>query len=253
MDRYNPQKWVNFRSAATHGELAQRQAWWAPAKAARVKRGEAYSLREERLANAWMMRAFRTALPGFQVRGKQAALKKFVGQQSAGYRDALSVKPGAWPRDLRELVRGYAADAGHGDANALLWDQSYDWACQFPIWPRIDWRNCAINLVDDSQRYGIPAGWLTFFARLGAIDEDEKFRKQLAKLSAQARKRWRTTKQRVATALTAGHDFKPWPPGGTDVWSLRVTDDVRAHLRWNRATGTWTALAIGGHTRMGHS
>lgn len=45
--------------------------------------------REERLANVWMLRAFRTALPGYQVRGKQAALRAFVGTQRDGGHGAM--------------------------------------------------------------------------------------------------------------------------------------------------------------------
>lgn len=238
--------------ALAQAELAQQQAWWAPAGAARLARGDRYSEREEMLANGWMLRAFRTALPGFQVRGKQSALKSFVRNQPPGYLDALVLRPDSWPRELHELVHDYARDADRGDSNPLLWDASYDWPCQFPIWPHIDWRNCAIHLVDDSVRYGVPAGWLTYLERLSKIEESPKFLKQLGKLSPQVAKRWHVAKTRVMDAMTCGRDLKPWPKGGANVWSMRVNDSIRAHLLRDRDHDKWTALEIGSHKAMGH-
>lgn len=237
--------------AVSQAELGQQQAWWRPALEARRARGEAYSHREECLANVWMLRAFRTALPAYKVLGKQAALKAFVANQPAGYRDALNFRTQCWNAELRGLMAEYASNAGRRADNPLLWGE-YDWACQFPVRPRIDWRNCAIHYKDDSVRFGIPPGWLTFLSRLRVIDESDKFRKQLAKLGRSRQQRWETAKQRAIDTLTAGHDFKPWPKGGPDVWSLRVDRAFRAHLQRDRANDRWIALGIGDHDAMGH-
>lgn len=238
--------------ALAQGELAQREAWWAPAKKARSARGEQYSAREEKLANVWMLRGFRTALPAFRVRGKQAMLRAFVQNQPPGYRDALTFRPADWSEELGKLVRGYAVDAGCSANNPLLWDPSYDWACQFPVWPRIDWRNCAIHLCDDSRWYGVPPGWLTFLTRLRLIEESAAFQKQLAKLPVTVGERWQRTKERAAISLTGGQDFKRWPLEGRDVHSIRVSGRIRAHLRRQPDGDTWLALAIGDHKVMGH-
>ncbi len=238
--------------AVTQGELAQRQAWFAPAKAARIARGEPYSQREEKLANGWMLKAFKTALPAYRVNGKQAALKKCVWHQPPGYRDALSLKTDSWPRELHDLVYEYAKDAGCHDRNPLLWDASYDWPCQFSIWPRINWRNCAIHFVDDSARFGIPPGWLTFLTCLSTIEESPKFEKQLAEVPAPVRERWMHAKMGAMAHLSNGHQFKPWPKGGKDVWSMRVDLANRAHLLRDRTANRWIALEIGGHKAMGH-
>lgn len=237
--------------AVSQAELSQQHAWWRPAVEARRARSEPYSHREERLANVWMLRAFRTALPGYQVRGKQAALKSFVAKQPPGYRDALDFQAQRWDAELRELMAEYASNAGCYDDNPLLW-REYDWACQFPVRPRVDWRNCAIHYKDDSARFGIPPGWLTFLSRLHAIDESDKFLKQLAKLGRPHKERWLVAKQRAMDTMTAGHDFKPWPKGGNDVWSLRVDRAFRAHLQRDRANDRWVALEIGTHGAMGH-
>lgn len=238
--------------AITQAELSQKQAWWRPAREARSARKQQYSYREEMLANTWMLRAFRTALPGFRVRGKQAALKAFVGSQPPGYRDALGFMADRWNGELRDLAYEYALDAGCQDGNELLWGNAYNWPCQFPVSGHIDWRNCAINLVDDSKLFGVPPGWLTFFASLNWIEESPMFRKQLAALGREQQRHWAQTKRRAEAALTHGHDFKPWPKGGADVWSLRVDRACRAHLMRDRTSNTWIALEIGDHKAMGH-
>lgn len=238
--------------AVTQTELAQRQAWWRPAGDARRAQDVKYSHLEERLANTWMLRAFRTALPDFRVRGKQTALKLFVGRQPPGYHEALWPLPRGWDGALHDLMAEYAAWAGRQFDNPLLWNGGYDWSGHFPLRPRIDWRHCAIHYVDDSARYGIPPGWLTFLSALPGIVESERFRKQLEKLDSRHRERWYIAKERAVIGLTAGHDFKPWPKGGRDVWSMRIDRGFRAHLRRDRGAGAWEALEIGDHKTMGH-
>lgn len=238
--------------AIAQAELSQRQAWYLPGGTARQNAGHSYSLREEMLANVWMLRAFRTALPGFRVRGKQAALKAFVELQPPGYRDALGLEAGRWNEELHHLAYEYAEWAGEADTNPMLWGWGYEWPSHFPIRPRIDWRRCAIHYENDSERFGVPSEWLTFLTRLSVIDESEKFSKQLAKLESRYRQRWEATKMRAMTSLTAGQDFKPWRKGGKDVWSMRIDDAFRVHLRRDRQADRWVALEVGDHKSMGH-
>jgi hypothetical protein len=239
--------------AITQAELSQRRPWLKPALAARKERGVAYSCREEMLANVWMLTAFRTALPGFRIAGKQAALRSFVQMQPPGYRDALTFPAKRWREELHELIFEFAENAGCERDNPLLWGWGYDWPCHFPVWPFIDWRNCAIHLVDDSARFGVPPGWLVFLSSLTAIEESAKFRKQLAALSRREQEGWERTKWRAQENLSAaGLDFKQWPKGGKDVWSIRIDHRFRAHLHRDRDAGRWVALEIGSHKAMGH-
>lgn len=238
--------------AIAQAEISQREAWKMPAKESLLQAGIAYSECEEKLANAWMLRAFRTALPGYRVKGKQAALVEFVRRQPPGYRDALLVGRRDWPRELQELVHEYASWADRAHSNPLLWGNGYDWACQFPMWPRIDWRDCAIHFEDDSRRFGAPAGWLTFLSRLSRIEESARFLRQLAKLDSQQQTKWDAAKLRATTALAAGRDFKLWPKGGNDVWSMRISQNFRVHLQRDRVADRWIALEIGDHKSMGH-
>ena len=239
--------------AVAQAEMSQQKAWWALANLGRLARGDGYLRVEEKLANAWMLRAFRTALPGFRVRGKQEALKRFVAMQPDGYRNGSEIKSARdWTEGLHEIAWYYAEDSGREGDNPLLWGHGYDWSSQFPLRPRIDWRECAIHLIDDSARYGIPPGWLTFFSALPNVGETEDFRKQLRRLPQKIQTAWVRTKARVRDGLTRGDDFKQWKPGGPEIWSIRLNSGYRAHLRHTQATGTWTATKIGGHKEMGH-
>jgi hypothetical protein len=64
--------------------------------------------------------------------------------------------------------------------------------------------------------------------------------------------RWTSTKSKLLTERTRlGLNFKPWPKVGRDVYSVRIDDGFRAHLR-NEGHGNWLAIALGTHTEMGH-
>jgi hypothetical protein len=128
----------------------------------------------------------------------------------------------------------------------------YDWAQQFSIRPRIDWRYCPIHLVNDGARLGIPPDWLGFFSRLSAIEETDEFRKELEMLAFPIRRAWKRTKQKLGIAITAGADFKKWDKGGNDLYSVRINDNFRAHLCRRKESDDWLAVAIGKHKEMGH-
>jgi hypothetical protein len=233
-------------------ELAQSHAWWVPCKQGKHDGDAPYPI-EEQLANAYMLRRFRTGPRALQVRGRQEALRAFTKQQPAGYRDADQIKREDWPDKLARLVlvygRRWAADH---DPRETLFSGAYDWEAQFPIRPTVDWRYCPIHLVDDSQRFGVPEGWLEPFSRLERVVESVTFSKQLAQLSVALQDGWRRAKQKLMTGITSGCDFKRWPRGGEDMWSCRVGDNFRAHLRHDRAGQSWQAVAIGSHKDMGH-
>lgn len=240
--------------AVAQAELAQREPWYLPARWIFQKGVPPYSTTEEMLANAYMLRAFRTMKPTLRARGKQEALKRFSQGQPPGYRDGWRVKRGDWPDALHGLAQAYGSHSKSGAANTNLWDPSkgYDWEAQFPVRPRIDWRFCPIHVVDDGAMLGIPPGWLSFFSRLTAIDETEKFRDQFHSLSPPIQRAWVRVKERLKVAITRGADFKKWEQEGPDVYSVRVNDNFRAHLRHRNPPGDWLALKIGNHKEMGH-
>jgi hypothetical protein len=240
--------------AIAQAELDHHEPWYIPGRMGFLFGNPSYCIEEEQMANAYMLSAFRSMKPALRVKGKQAALRAFVGKQPVGYCDALSVRSSDWDRLLVDLARRYGSYTAKSSSHPSLWNPrlGYDWPTRFPIRPRIDWRYCPIHLVDDSARFGLPPGWLSFFSRLSAIEETDDFRRKLEKLTTPLQRAWERTKQKLAIAITAGADFKKWDKGGTDLFSVRVNDNFRAHLQRRRDTVGWLAVAIGNHKEMGH-
>ncbi len=237
-------------------ELIHREPWWLPMKTAFMQENPPYYTQEEKLANAYMLKAFRTMKPSLRVRGKQEALRAFVRNGPAGYCDGHLVEPEGWGRNLEQLAHAYVSHSEKGSRNFLLEDHDgfefgYDWPAQFPIRPRIDWRYCPIHLVHDGARLGVPNNWLNFFSRLDAIEESDDFRENLRKLAPPIQQAWMRTKGRLQVAITRGADFKKWTGDRNGLWSVRVNDSFRVHLRREPA-GSWMALKIGNHKEMGH-
>lgn len=238
--------------AIAQTELAQGSAWWVPYnKACSQTTSPPYPI-EEKLANAYILRRFRSGPRALRVRGGQPAMRRFTQQQPEGYRDAYQVQPRDWAGELTKLAREYAGRWAADHDSEGLFGGAYDWEAQFPIWPAVDWRFCPIHLVDDSRRYGLPEEWLDAFARLERVVESDAFRKQLARLSVQLQGAWQRVKRKLETGITSGCDFKRWSPGGPDTWSCRVNGNFRAHLREDKIGGRWEAVAIGGHKALGH-
>jgi hypothetical protein len=240
--------------AIAQAELTHVEPWYVPAKRGMHATSPGYCVEEERLANAYMLSAFRSMKPALRVAGKQAALRTFVSKQPEGYREALDVRPSHWDGLLEELSQRYGALTKRSADHPFLWFPrlGYDWPRLFPIRPRIDWRYCPIHLVDDSVRLGIPPAWLSCFYRLSAIEETEEFTKKLKKLAPPIQRAWMRSKERLSVAITSGADFKKWDKGGKDLFSVRINDNFRAHLRRREETDDWLAVEIGSHKEMGH-
>lgn len=240
--------------AVAQAELVSQEPWWKPAKHAFKQATPNYCLLEEQLANAYMLKAFRTTKPLLRIRGKQESLRHFTRKQPAGYRDGIRVRPQDWEKLLAALAREYGKHTGRAATHPSLWDASlgYDWVAQFPILPKIDWRYCPVHLVRDGARLGIPPNWLTFFSRITNITETTKFYAELSLLAQPIQDAWKRTKQRLHEAITPGTDFKPWPKAGPDVFSVRINDKIRAHLQYRRSANNWVAFEIGGHKKLGH-
>ena len=128
--------------AIAQSELAHLDRWWVPTTLAFAKETPPYFTQEEKLANAYMLKTFRAMKPELRVRGKQAALRNFTLKQPPGYKDGVLVEREGWSHNLQELAHAYVFFSDKGGRNMLLDDfrSGYDWALQFPIFPRIDWR-----------------------------------------------------------------------------------------------------------------
>lgn len=83
--------------------------------------------------------------------------------------------------------------------------------------------------------------------------ETAKFERELAKLDRRLQELWQMTKRDLTRSTSLKSlDFKQWKKGGRDWYSVRVTGNFRAHLRYDRAKSVWYAEEIGDHKAMGH-
>lgn len=84
------------------------------------------------------------------------------------------------------------------------------------------------------------------------IIDDPKVRDMLASKFHQIAIKWESTKKKLLENRTLrGLNFKQWPKEGPGVYSVRIDDNFRAHLR-NQGQGLWVAYLIGTHKEMGH-
>jgi hypothetical protein len=228
-------------------ELTHRRPVWKPGRQLRGAAG--YYELEEQLANAHMLRRINAVAKGLKVAGRAAALRRFISNQPAGYRDAPAVvSSDRFRRACVQLLADYVRVSTGGEPDMIV-----------PVLTelllvdrRLDWRNCPVHIVRDQDRFSLPDLAASLFSSVYGIYEPEDFVHQLNRCDRNVRKAWLKTKSMLAqTVRLRGLDFKPWPGRGNE-FSVRVNDNFRAHLLFHRDTNTWTALKIGSHAAMGH-
>lgn len=227
------------------------EVYWSSRK---YRNANGYIELEEGLANAYMLRGFKS--PTRLLRnapGVYAALKRFCESQPAGYKDGpwyLSDRTGElYLRECSQLSDNY-----HG-ASAAPWlvPDQFDTLKLYSDVTQIDWTRCPIILQDQFDLQGLLGFNISYFRQVERIVETDSFQRALKKLDVSVRRRWEAVKNvlRVTTG-TSGADFKRWQNGGADCYSVRVGLNFRAHLRYDREDKTWFAEEIGSHKAMGH-
>ena len=84
------------------------------------------------------------------------------------------------------------------------------------------------------------------------IDDGADVVKVLGSRLIHLRAQWDKTKEKLLeNRLLRGLNFKPWPKDGRDVYSVRVDDNFRAHLKY-QGGGSWNAYVLGPHKALGH-
>lgn len=84
------------------------------------------------------------------------------------------------------------------------------------------------------------------------VEDGEKVAKTLAGRFQHLRKQWEATKKKLLeNRFLRGLNFKPWPKGGANLYSVRVDDNFRAHLEY-LGEGRWIANDLGPHNELGH-
>jgi hypothetical protein len=170
-----------------------------------------------------------------------------VKQQPEAYRKALDF----WRAS--EKYAGAAADLAYFLRHEIS-ENSVEWSVLAGLdhLPDCDWQGVPIILVDDF------AGRRARFApaliqNIERLEETTQFRRAITKLGGNTGQLWERTRQKLAHSVhVPGLDFKPWRKDRTDVFSVRVDKNLRAHLRLVPNEKRWVAEKIGRHDVMGH-
>src|SRR5207249_2015923 len=91
---------------------------WVPARD-RLRGPKGYKVREEKLANAWMLRSLWRGDSSLKLKGRREGVREFVGWMPEGYRDALNVKRTTFLPEVDRLVSDYADASGAFVRNLL--------------------------------------------------------------------------------------------------------------------------------------
>jgi hypothetical protein len=207
---------------------------------------------EEALANGYMLRALGCGLQDDAA----AALRQFVRGQPPGYRDGeVAETDRGFVATAAEVMRGYLA------VWSTLWNldtgnPALDFSQLLPL-SDADRTACPIWILDDLDAAGLPPDAVKLFSRITPIEETTAFSKTVKRRHLEGA--WERLKARLAEGITNGSDFKKWPNEGDGMWSVRVTDGIRAHLLQPQHLSAnpskapaWLACKIGGHKEMGH-
>lgn len=207
---------------------------------------------EEALANGHLLRALgQHPLPGIRE-----AMLRFVRVQPPGYRDGEAAATDfGFASAATEVLRGYLS-VWSTQWNLDPGNPALDISRLLPLAPD-DLAHCPVWVLNDLDEVGLPASAVRMFARVAPIAETPEFQKKVKRQRLGGA--WERTKARLAEGISNGSDLKKWPKAGDGMWSIRVTNSVRAHLREPSVLPTedcnqekWLACKIGNHKEMGH-
>lgn len=217
-------------------ELVQRKQLYVPVR--RAFRGRSSQFIEEALANrdVWNY-----------VRDKGQPLKDFA-------RDWMTVQPGAYKRfdEFKEALTAewaantldgnYSRDARRDDVGA--WTVSVP-----PIFERP--RVCPESIVDVAITPALFPAALRM-PTVKSIEDSAAVQKILKRKYRNLESIWEGQKDKLYQSPSLpGLNFYPWRV--KPLWSIRVNDNFRAHLRErSHAPGNWVTEDFGTHKELGH-
>lgn len=236
---------VDFATAQL--ELLSGRPCWVPGR--KLKGPGGYNIREEKLANTWMLRSLWGGSSRLKFRGRSESVRAFVKQMPEGYCDADGVTRASFHPEVDQLVCEYATISGF-DGRLL---RQLDGARLLPLSPRIDWRQCPVHIIHDEKRHGLPTLGIDLLRLISQLRETDKFQRELSKLAPSVRELWAPTKRKLLADVTIpGLDFKHFEHKGERVYSVRLNRGYRAHLRKTSDPPGWEAYSVGDHKSMGH-
>ncbi|MBI4699158.1 MAG: hypothetical protein HY758_09735 [Nitrospirae bacterium] len=179
-------------------------------------------------------------------------LRSFVWSQPTGYRDATDIRSKElFIKECEKLSCNYVSQiSGFNDSNI----EHIDHIQLYSIFPLIDWTHCPIHIVHDEKILKIPQVFVSYFSKIINIVETDTFLKSLKKLHYDIQKAWANVKNRLSVSVSfGGLDFKLWDKDKDHlIYSVRLNDNYRAHLKYLKINQSWIAYKIGTHKGMGH-
>jgi hypothetical protein len=235
-------------------ELLSEEAIWSPAKNYVKNKSPYYSLIEEKCANAWMLRSIRYPRKEINVKGKYKALRDYTRIMPAGYNEGyLFSEKSVLINELGRLTSlEYLDFSSKLKNNHNIHSDAFSHENMYSLFPRINWKYCPIFLVFNENTTPVPKDLISLFSSITAIQESSKFLKRLNKQPPLIIDRWNETKMKLSIGINKGSNFKPWPPAGRSMYSVRLDSAYRAHLFYDRRGKVWHAMDIGSHKSMGH-
>jgi plasmid maintenance system killer protein len=233
----NVAAWELILGVALHGEVPDRLKTLG------------YIQVEEAVANAHKLRELKEIYSAACTN----ALGTWVSNSPAGYRDAFEYLDDADFRlGLEECVKTYAGEkwmANPDVGGGLGWIR---WASQFIFNDAVDLTQCPIMVIDDQTGLGVLPTTVKYLQSIPAIVESRKFLKMLKRAPKQIQESWARKRETLKEVVPSHPEFEKLKGPLAGQFSLRVSDNYRAHLRPKATTDVWEALAIGPHTAMGH-
>jgi hypothetical protein len=203
---------------------------------------------EETLANGNVLRE----IAGHVDTETSDLLREFIRHQPPGYRDGENAeRDDGFAVTVAETLRSYLSVWSSG-WNIDLGNPALDLSRLLPLEAKAR-ASCPVWIINDLETVGLPNDAVRQITSVQPIIETKLFVKELRRLHENYQSSWSRLKERLAVGIPNGSDFKRWGPDG--VWSVRVNDDIRAHLQMparGDATSPWLARSIGGHKKMGH-
>lgn len=170
----------------------------------------------------------------------------FVCRQPPGYSEGPDyIETQQFDDGLSEVAKTYISlHLAERDLNAF--SPSFDYAHTFPVRPAIPIRLCPIHIIADLARFKIPDVSVRFIKCIGEIVETKGFQKLFNRMPQDIQKRWISQKNLLKQRFPS--HFEKFQ----DVFSIRLGDSYRVHLRPLANRDCWEAVEIGPHTSMGH-
>jgi hypothetical protein len=205
---------------------------------------------EEAVANAHKLREMGKA----RSASCMSALDDWVAASPKGYCDASDyVDSGDFQLGLEECIKTYTSEwwviTKPNFAVGLPWIR---WASQFPIEGPIDLTWCPVFVIDDQAGLGLWPTSVKYLQAIPTIIESRKFQKMFQRLPKQVQETWIRKREGLQKTIPAYPEFEKMKGSLSGIFSIRVGDNHRVHLKPSRTPEVWEAVAIGPHRAMGH-